>query len=51
MNSSDLLRFVKGVFETEIDLYVQKETLYNMQNTYNNLATGLKVYAPSKKAK
>ena len=49
VTSGELLKYVKGVFDTEICLYVQQESLAEMKRIYNNLDTGRKVFAPHKK--
>ena len=49
MTYENLLKYIKGVFDTEMSLYVQENTLDEMRDTYDGLATGIKVFKPSKK--
>ena len=49
MTYDNLLKYVKGVFDTEVSLYVQKNTLEEMKETYDRLATGIRVSKPTKK--
>ncbi len=37
LNSEDLKKYLKGVLDIELSLYLQKETLLRMTNTYNSL--------------
>ncbi len=46
MTKNDLLKYIKGVFDTEINIYVQENALNDMYKTYDGLATGIRVKMP-----
>lgn len=49
MIGDNLLKYIKGVFDTEISLYVQQKNLNDMRTLYSRLATGLTVAKPQKR--
>ncbi len=44
--SSNIKRYLSGVFEEELNIYVQEQTLLRMKNTYNKLCIPAKIQKP-----
>lgn len=47
--SINIKRYLSGVFEEELNIYVQEQTLIRMKNTYNKLCIPAKIQKPCQK--
>ncbi len=45
---NDLKKYVAGIFDTELNLYIQEQTLLRMKNTYNSLGREKNIAMPEK---
>lgn len=50
VTTENLEKYLSGVFETELNIFVQKKTLKRMENTYAALGKYNKIYKPSQRS-